>query len=896
MHVNRDYPPGITRGITPALPGYNYLFLRSRHRKPQAPKAAMTALFAAAAFGLILHGAASPTREAPVAAVINSADKKLVERVSEALSASFSVQNISESGLASGAASKADVLVLPSVNHLSDAALASYEQYARGGGVLWTLGSGRPPRVKRGVNLSMYTLDIMSTYEPYQLGNQGRPGGAVRMLTVEGQSILNQSLDIQASGFGKKYLSGLSALTFTSPEQATLVPLLETFDIFNRSVGWGASLTVFSQGPFAGGRWLVTGVNAPALLDKKLLSALAGVVRACVKNPDSVSRAVAAYRSAAASASRKSLLRDALRFGGHGGGSLEPLTRSADHVHFVHKADPKRRFFAVGANYFRSATGVCNPDAFESDIARAAAAGLNALRIFGYGSTLENSTWLAAIHAAADRYGVYMLPDLDCYKDPVQNTSQGVKSRTAAQAGTVKGEPWVLGLDLCNEPNNEFDKIAGIYVNSTARLVDVYPYTSRDKTLKDLVAWLCGTWDTSFSLCQAKVLERGGPLVENEVPEDLRPVFNDVQGILETWIGWKVGAIRSVANDSDILLTVGHNAFFGMWPANEQLDFVAHHVYPKNQWNNKSCMYNAPGNVTAVPTTLDRLKVMWGAETKSPAGPRPVVMGEFGLRTTPGLWLMNDDGEQAAKGEADDGDNMCDSVSFDAGAAWDAMMWFRALAVNTEGALRWSLTDQPYVLNVQKFQYIGNDSTPMGHQANLAENRFGMYWYDGTPNLRPKQIVFVSRFLAHYTSRGTTWQEQSESRTYSFNTTESPGCELSIAWEFRGSDVLAVGGGCSTTSVEGLSRTPLLGGASTSVVMMTWDQAALNITASSDVVVSLDPSVFVDDVSADSAAVVGPAINVTRSQSRICFTLLRGDWICVGKDETACAGISLYGN
>ena len=50
-----------------------------------------------------------------------------------------------------------------------------------------------------------------------------------------------------------------------------------------------------------------------------------------------------------------------------------------------------------------------------------------------------------------------MLFTLPAYKDPAQTSKSTVIRRTAADAAVLANESWVLGYDLCNEPDDQYN-------------------------------------------------------------------------------------------------------------------------------------------------------------------------------------------------------------------------------------------------------------------------------------------------------------------------------------------------------------------------------------------------------------------------------------------------------
>lgn len=102
----------------------------------------------------------------------------------------------------------------------------------------------------------------------------------------------------------------------------------------------------------------------------------------------------------------------------------------------------------------------------------------------------------------------------------------------------------------------------------------------------------------------------------------------------------------------------------------------------------------------------------------------------------------------------------CVVVDFQSGAAWDFATWLTALSSGYDGAIRWALTEKPYVLGAQADTWIGdNQRDPVAHDAYASGSRFGLEWFDGTARGQPKPLVFALRFLAQYLRTSTSWAE-----------------------------------------------------------------------------------------------------------------------------------------
>ena len=254
------------------------------------------------------------------------------------------------------------------------------------------------------------------------------------------------------------------------------------------------------------------------------------------------------------------------------------------------------------------------------------------------------------------------------------------------------------------------------------------------------------------------------------------------------------GAIRSA--DPSRLLTVGHNAQHALLHSNALLDFVSHHSYPSNPKTNISCTFASFANVTAMPGTLAKLQELWSER------PRPLTIGEFGTKTTAGLWPLFRDPvgapDRSSGGDGAAGAEGCAMLSFSASALWDSLTFLQSLASGLDGALKWALFEKGWVVDV-----LTNTWTPdtgAGLVKHVAGGRWGFHYY--TPEScsgRPKPIVHVTRALAEYLTSSSTWRSGAASLRLETWAVPLPADAAAAAravpaaFRFVGSDVLAVG-------------------------------------------------------------------------------------------------------
>merc|ERR1712083_875338 len=83
--------------------------------------------------------------------------------------------------------------------------------------------------------------------------------------------------------------------------------------------------------------------------------------------------------------------------------------------------------------------------------------------------------------------------------------------------------------------------------------------------------------------------------------------------------------------------------------------------------------------------------------------------------------------------------------------------------------------------------------TKKGHEQHAVAGRWGLLWYDGTAQGRPKPIAHVTRFLAEYLSASLTWTHTTQAPRFSIHKDASlPG--VSSSFMFEAEDAIFVGG------------------------------------------------------------------------------------------------------
>ena len=193
----------------------------------------------------------------------------------------------------------------------------------------------------------------------------------------------------------------------------------------------------------------------------------------------------------------------------------------------------------LGANHFRSFfTDGLPALQVAADLANLAAAGMNTLRVYGWGELVRSFLRGRgpALHVATsqpplpslpslvqtetfsmfgmllpqapdvrevlrsfhEKTGVRVLFTLPCYKDASQSTVAGLEATTLRYAAEYHNASWLAFYDLCNEPDDQAGYFPAIRLNSSnTTLGDLHP---RWKEFYDWQKWLCGGWSTTFDV------------------------------------------------------------------------------------------------------------------------------------------------------------------------------------------------------------------------------------------------------------------------------------------------------------------------------------------------------------------------------------------------------------
>lgn len=497
-----------------------------------------------------------------------------------------------------------DVLVLPNAPAFAAEAAPAYYNFAKAGGHIAVLG-GRPPRLN--ITASFASLNLMDTYEPYHLKR------AVSVEPLPAATAICGSAPSSTAGA----VSGLSAIGFARQGQSAFVPLLHAVDKHNRSVGWALSAMVHTGGPYNGSVWLLSGIKEHAFLSSPsfattLATALAGGAR----SPSVISAAAATFQAVGLAAQKAAVAAIGAATRPSPPGFIKtgrPASTETDSKHLMY--DDGSRYFMLGGDYFRGMfNSSLDAETLAIDLRNAVLSGLNTLRFYGFPASLvavagqgQGGSGGATTNAVMELlrqmhkdHGLRVLFTLPAYKDNAQKSKSTVIARTKADASILANETWVLGYDLANEPDDQYNwpgvLIADEATNQT--LNDLYPAAQDGWGVYEKAQ--CGGWSTTFDPDHCGAID--GPILDGSLlaqhPE-LVAGFSNMSSIFGEWIQWRVGAIKSV--DTHHLITVGNNALHALLPSNELLDFVSHHSYPSDAPGNASCTMAQFYNVTAVP-------------------------------------------------------------------------------------------------------------------------------------------------------------------------------------------------------------------------------------------------------------------------------------------------------
>ncbi len=666
---------------------------------------------------------------------------------------------------------------------------------AKGDHTFWLAAVGSASNRVGRIDLSQKVeLNFFYDYEPYRLTEVVAVGQAA-------SNNLTAAMPEVRGAFG-----GLAAVGFAFPNESKFIPLLSAFDKYGRDRGWAGGMLVNYGGAYRGSSWIFCGITnqsfytAPAVLDT-----LCGAMKAA--------KGGLAQRAELENAQAKAMDIKLVTPAPQGFIRLSP-----DGRHLV--TPDGQRFFMSGCNYlgsFERCGGRMWRDDFfsaaavEEDFRKARQAGLNSMRYWlsGIDKDIARGDFrkVDAIKECARKYGVYLLIDLPGTSCA---TVEEMQASHQALARAFRDEPMVLGYDLRNEPY--VGTVAGIKYPEGLKppilaqnLRAQHPGLLSDKLLREMeterpewlklprsvrgveaenaiaAIYLWGQYAKKHNIASSTT-----PGIVDRLPvdEEFRDVVEAVDKSFALWIRLQLEAIRSV--DTNHLITVGHHQTFSCLPANRPLDFISQHVYAR-PYTLEAVLENV--------TTLDRLAALWPG--------KPITFGEFGYST--GIPMEHDylDRYTASVGEM--------------------MHYLYAFSKNYDGVKKWMLTDWPYKIMTHYGDWNKGDRT------RIYEERFGMYYYDGTSAGRPKPIVPALRFFGDYIA--------GRAPCGKLDITAGP-LSIGAAYVFQDTQALFIGNKHYTS--ERLAFTAQ----QPANVMLCWDGRGLRVMASADTLVRIKPAGF----------------------------------------------------
>ena len=349
------------------------------------------------------------------------------------------------------------------------------------------------------------------------------------------------------------------------------------------------------------------------------------------------------------------------------------------------------RVYAVGLSF--SSVGAL----FRS----AAAAGVNAVRLFGW---LPGSPLFQCALDCATAHSTYLLHTIDGHLTDWAD-GDALAAHAAAVAAAVANETVVAGVDFVNEPYTADIAVLRVSAGSATTFGQAYN-VSMDEYKRYEAALAPGAFSTYPALVS------GLPPI---------PGFEAFAASLDAMWGAYLSlyATAAAASAPLTLTCVGTNHWEGLLPSvRRSTAFACAHAYADSGLGY--------GNATAaawVPTLLDRLRA--GAA----ASQRPVLLGETG----------------SSNGEALHGALGGGLLDVHAAAVFDALPHLLSLAYGHSGALRWAVADVPLVYAVQGMPWLGNHSDPATTAKYAQQGGFGLTMYDGSADGAPKPTAVALR-------------------------------------------------------------------------------------------------------------------------------------------------------
>ena len=400
--------------------------------------------------------------------------------------------------------------------------------------------------------------------------------------------------------------------------------------------------------------------------------------------------------------------------------------------------------FLIGVNYTAPVAGgsgyggglSVNIDAIEGDFQKAAATGINFFRIWSV--TPNNDVAIKAVINASRKYGIYLLFQLNT---PMYYTDSTEYAAYLTQmTNWFKNEETVLGYDLANEPfitnigGMSYDGVRNSALDYDS--LNNFPFTDGDREW--ITAAAAGDYWPNLPSYLTDVVDRerlwglkvGFDKSTKDIfwqedrnytampgywhgrlwtdVEDYEDAFTVNEESFNQWISFAQGTLK--AHDSNHFVTVGYNSINGFLAANEQLDFINHHIYqPAHNLEDYRM------NITA----FDRLYTRYLD--------KPITSGEFGVSLGAKLPSGEYIDEQVAVG-------------------FDMINYLYPFRQGYSGATIWNLNEFSIIDMKHRMPWLYNSS-----QADqIMQSRIGLFTYDNGYYGRKKQIANALSFFANF--------------------------------------------------------------------------------------------------------------------------------------------------
>jgi len=350
----------------------------------------------------------------------------------------------------------------------------------------------------------------------------------------------------------------------------------------------------------------------------------------------------------------------------------------------------------------------------DEDFARAASAGVSAMRIFVQAPLAQDiaaGNWakLDQVVGLAEKRKLQLILSLYDYADRDVARVSAVAGRVAAR---YRGRTGILAYDLKNEPR--FGDLALGHYGSPVPLqeqvlIDTFgerltreemgDFRASDEgrrevpsSLSDDEAWIyvnnLRLYREMLNEATAWVRRNGGTSLDYIDHADgmkWRPLTNALDATLRAWMGPQIQAIR--AADPSRPITLAHvDAMLAKLAANQMLDYQTLHRYPGT----------GAASVRATLTLIGKLQDSHGSF--------PYVLGEFGYPSN--------------------------TVDPEVGALHETAVFLGLIAQNAAGGAKWMLNDMP-------------------EGFNMRERTLGAFRLDGSPKPVVNAMTVLNRYLAN---------------------------------------------------------------------------------------------------------------------------------------------------